>query len=89
MSADEALYILNQMVWTAFTLAGPVLIGTLLVGVMISIVQVATQVQEITLSYVPKLMAAAVILLLLGGWMINQLVLFARSLYLSIPNLGG
>ena len=89
MSADEALYILNQMVWTAFLLAGPVLIGTLLVGVMISIVQVATQVQEITLSYVPKLMAAAVIMLLLGGWMINQLVIFARSLYQSIPSLGG
>lgn len=89
MGADSALFILNQMVWAAFMIAGPILIGTLVVGVIISVVQVATQVQEITLSYVPKIMTAAALLLLLGSWMLGQLVQFATSLYQTIPTLGG
>lgn len=85
MSADQALFLLNQMAWVAFTLAAPVLFGTLAVGLLISVVQVATQVQEITLSYVPKLLTAALILIILGGWMLARLVQFGVSLYQSIP----
>ncbi|MFS2319185.1 flagellar biosynthetic protein FliQ [Maricaulis sp. D1M11] len=89
MSADQALYLMNELVWHAFLVAGPILIGTLIVGVLISILQVATQVQEITLSYVPKLLTAATILVVLGSWMLGKLLQFATSLYQGIPAIGG
>lgn len=85
MSADQALFLMNQMAWVAFLIAAPVLFGTLGVGLLISVVQVATQVQEITLSYVPKLLTAAFILIGLGGWMLARLIQFGTSLYQSIP----
>jgi flagellar biosynthesis protein FliQ len=87
MGADKALFLMNELLWTAFVVAAPILIATLVVGVVISILQVATQIQEATLSYVPKLLVAAVLLMLLGGWMLSQLTQFAISLYQSIPYL--
>lgn len=65
----------------------PILIATLIVGLVISVLQVATQIQEITLSYVPKLFVAALTLVLLGGWMLGRITQFATALYLSIPSL--
>ncbi len=87
MGADHALFLLNQLVWNALAISAPILIGTLIVGLVISIFQVATQIQEITLSYVPKLITAAALLILLGGWMLSRLTQFALSLYQSIPSL--
>ena len=89
MGADHALFLLNELVWTALFIGGPILIGTLAVGLIVSVFQVATQIQEITLSYVPKLLTAAVLLILLGGWMLGRLNQFALELYQSIPSLGG
>ena len=87
MDADRALYLLHELVWTALIISAPILVGTLIVGLLISVLQVATQIQEITLSYVPKLLVAAVMLILLGGWMLGQLTQFATTLYQSIPTL--
>jgi flagellar biosynthetic protein FliQ len=87
LGADRALYYLNELVWSALIIAGPIMATTLIVGLVISVVQVATQIQEITLSYVPKLLATAVVLLLLGGWMLGRLTQFAVTLYQSIPTL--
>lgn len=87
MGADRALFFLHQLVWTALTIAAPILLATLAVGVVISVLQVATQIQEITLSYVPKLFVAALILIFLGSWMLSQLTHFATSLYQTIPSL--
>ena len=88
MGADRALYYLNELVWTAAIISAPVLAATLIVGLIISILQVATQLQEITLSYVPKLLAAAVVLVLFGAWMLGRLTQFAMTLYQTIPMLG-
>ncbi len=79
---------MNELVWTAIAIGGPILLGTLVVGLVISVVQVATQIQEVTLSYVPKLLTAAVLLLFLGGWMLGRLDQFAIALFQSIPDLG-
>jgi flagellar biosynthesis protein FliQ len=87
LGADQALYYLNELVWSALIIAGPIMAATLVVGLVVSVLQVATQIQEITLSYVPKLLAAAVVLLLLGGWMLGRLTQFAVTLYQSIPSL--
>jgi flagellar biosynthetic protein FliQ len=78
---------MDHMLWTAMAIGGPVLLATLGVGLLISILQVATQVQEITLSYVPKMLVAVFVLIALGPWMLAQLTEFARSLYLLIPSL--
>jgi len=88
LGADRALFFLHELVWKALLIGSPILLGTLIVGLLISVLQVATQIQEITLSYVPKLVTAAVLLLLLGGWMLGELTQFAISLYRSIPTLG-
>jgi len=87
LGADQALYLLSELVWSALIIAGPIMAATLVVGLVVSVIQVATQIQEITLSYVPKLLATAVLLLLLGGWMLGRLTQFATSLYQSIPTL--
>ncbi len=65
--------------------AGPILLAILLVGLIISIFQVTTQLQEMTLSYVPKMIVTAVLLMLLGPWMMSQLTQFAINLYTQIP----
>ncbi|QNA82947.1 flagellar type III secretion system protein FliQ [Sphingomonas sp. So64.6b] len=87
MGADRALGMLNLMLWNSLIVAGPVLIATLLVGLLISVFQVTTQLQEVTLSYVPKILVAAFLLIAIGPWMIGRLTQFATSLYLMIPTL--
>ncbi|WP_324740486.1 flagellar biosynthesis protein FliQ [Tsuneonella sp. CC-YZS046] len=89
MGPDRALNLMNEMLWNTAIVAGPVLLATLAVGLIVSVFQVATQIQEITLSYVPKMLAAMVLLIALGPWMIARLTGFARSLYLLIPSLAG
>lgn len=88
MSSETALDLLTSMLWSAALVAGPVMLATLLVGLTISVFQVATQIQEITLSYVPKIVTAGTLLIILGPWMVSQLVGFATDLYLLIPQLG-
>ncbi|AKM07984.1 flagellar biosynthesis protein FliQ [Pelagerythrobacter marensis] len=88
MGADRALSLMNDMLWNAALIAGPVLLITLVVGLLVSVLQVATQIQEITLSYVPKTIAAGLALIVLGPWMVAKLSDFSRSLYLLIPSLG-
>lgn len=85
MNADFALMILNEMLWLAVIVTAPVLGLTLLVGLVISVFQVVTQLQEMSLAFIPKLAVAALSLIALGGWMLNQLVEFSRTLIANIP----
>lgn len=88
MAADQALELMRRLLWDAFVIAGPLLAAALVVGLTVSIFQVATQLQEATLSYVPKLLAAGLILVALGPWMIHRLTSFATAMYRLIPELG-
>lgn len=88
MNSDQATYYLSQMVWNAAYVAAPILLATLFVGLLISIFQVTTQLQEITLSYVPKMGVTAFLLIALGPWMLERVTNFAISLYQIIPSLG-
>lgn len=87
MGADRALSLLDQMLWTALLVSGPILAAVLIVGVLISVLQVATQIQEMTLTYVPKLLVSSFILIFLGSWMIGRIGQFAQGLFLAIPSL--
>lgn len=85
MSPDLILSMGQKMLEMAFILAVPVLLVTFLVGLIVSILQSATQIQEMTLSYIPKLIAAYVVVLLLGAWMLNKLLDFTKELIVNIP----
>jgi len=88
VEGDRALGLMDQLLWNAMLVAGPVLAAALVVGLVISVFQVATQLQEMTLSYVPKLLVSAIVLLLLGPWMVYRITQFAIAMILLIPSLG-
>ena len=88
MGADKALELMDQLLWNSMVVAAPVLLAALAVGLAISVLQVATQLQEMTLSYVPKLLVAAFVLMATGPWMIHRITQFAISTIRTIPTLG-
>jgi flagellar biosynthetic protein FliQ len=71
----------------AAKVAAPVLLTALLVGFLISLFQAATQIQEPTLSFVPKVIAVAIALLVTGNWVLSELVSFTQGLFDSLPRL--
>lgn len=85
MTADFAMMVLSDMLWRAMVISAPVLSLTLLVGLVVNIFQVVTQLQEMSLSFIPKLVVAGLALVVFGGWMLGQLVSFARTLIGNIP----
>jgi flagellar biosynthetic protein FliQ len=87
MGAGQALDFLNEMLWNSLFVAGPILIATLLVGLLVSVFQVTTQLQEMTLSFVPKILTAAFLMIAIGPWMMSRVTQFATSLYRIIPTL--
>lgn len=87
MTADQALSLLDKMLWNAALISAPVLLIILLVGLTISVFQVATQIQEMTLTYVPKLIVSGLVLAFAGSWMLGKLTLFAKELFLAIPSI--
>ncbi|MBF0689173.1 MAG: flagellar biosynthetic protein FliQ [Cellulomonas sp.] len=87
MDTNAVLDIALDSLVLAAKLAAPVLVSALVVGFTVSLVQSVTQIQEITLSFVPKALAAASALLVCGHWMITELVTFTHELYARIPAL--
>ena len=73
----------------AAKLSAPVLVTALVVGFIVSLIQSVTQIQEVTLSFVPKAIAAAIALVVCGHWMISELVTFTHELFDRIPALVG
>lgn len=87
MTDTAVLDIASQALTISAKLALPILAVSLVVGTIISLLQAVTQVQEMTLTFVPKVLAIAVVLMVSGGWMLNQLVEFTRGLYELAPTL--
>lgn len=80
MDADLAMHLLAQTLLTAAKVSAPILIATLVVGLIISILQVVTQIQEMTLTFIPKLVTVVVVFLFSGAWMMAVVVEFARRM---------
>jgi flagellar biosynthesis protein FliQ len=89
MTSDLALGLTQQMLWTAMLVAGPVIGVSMVVGLLVSIFQVVTQIQEMTLTFIPKLLAIFLVLVLLGPWMLSVLVQFGVTVVSNIPNYVG
>ncbi len=81
MSSNEALDIMREAVWVAIRLGGPMLIGSMAIGVLVAIFQAATQIHEQTLSFIPKLLLIVVICLVGGSWMLHTLQEFTRMIF--------
>jgi flagellar biosynthetic protein FliQ len=89
VDANEVLDIGLQALIVAAKLGAPILVTSLVVGFAISLLQSITQIQEVTLSFVPKAFAVAVALLVCGHWMISEIVAFTHDLFARIPALVG
>ncbi len=77
----------RESLWVAVMIAGPILLVALVVGLVIGIIQAATSINEMTLSFIPKLAAMVATLILVGSWQIGMLVEFTRRMYERIPAL--
>jgi flagellar biosynthetic protein FliQ len=89
MTPDEVVSIGVKAIETTALLAGPMLLTALVVGAVIGVVQAATQINEMTLSFVPKLVSLAVILVILGPWFLQILIDFTTELFGSIGRVSG
>lgn len=89
MNADTIVTLGQQAMTLTVQISAPILLTTLAVGLIIAIFQAATQINEMTLSFVPKLIVMALVLLFGGSWMLEMLVDYTQRLYRAIPNLIG
>jgi flagellar biosynthetic protein FliQ len=87
MTGDWVLRITSDLLWTGLLVSLPILGLTMLVGLAVSVLQVITQVQEMSLSFVPKLIAAGVAVVAFGPWMLRTLCQFVIQLWSRIPQL--
>jgi flagellar biosynthetic protein FliQ len=87
MTTEWVLALGRDAIFVTLTVAAPMLILGLITGVTISILQAVTQVQEMTLTFIPKILAVAVALLVFLPWIINRLITFTTQLITSIPGL--
>lgn len=85
MGADQANELMAHLLWSCLMIAAPVVVAVMLVGLIVSVFQVATQLQEMTLGYVPKLLVATVVLIAIGPWMIHRITQFAIDTIRLIP----
>ncbi len=89
MTADDVLQVGYGALSVAMMVAAPVLLTALAIGLFVGIIQAATQIQEMTLSFIPKLIGIAVVLLLAGQWMLTLMVDWFQELVTGIPALLG
>lgn len=87
MMISDVVTLGQEALWVTALIAGPLLLGILIVGVVIGILQAATSVQEMTLSFIPKLIVLVALLLLVGHWQISLLIDHFQNLMMSLPSL--
>ncbi|HWA55851.1 MAG TPA: flagellar biosynthesis protein FliQ [Gemmatimonadales bacterium] len=89
MNPALAVQLVTHALMVALMVAAPLLVTALLVGVLVSLVQALTQIQEQTLTFIPKLVAVALVLLLTMPWMIRQLVQYIVLAFDLLPSMVG
>ena len=87
MTEAFVLTLAQKTVMIILLLAGPVLLTSLLIGSLVSLVQAATQINEVTLTFIPKVIGIVAVLLILGSWMKQQMLVFTSNLFTSLPSL--
>ncbi|MGR6836145.1 flagellar biosynthesis protein FliQ [Syntrophomonas erecta] len=87
MFEDLVLSIANEAILTVLLVSAPILGAALITGLVISILQATTQIQEMTLVFVPKIIVVLLVIVIFGPWMLNVVVAFAQNLFASIPQM--
>ncbi len=87
MDNGFVIEVTNQAVKVALMLAAPMLIGALVVGIMVSLFQAVTQINEQTLSFIPKILVIVMAIVLLSPWMMETMTSFTHDLYVGIPQI--
>ena len=80
MTETEVMSIVKEALYTSMLVGGPILILSLVVGLLVSIFQATTQIQEQTLTFVPKLIVIALTLVIGGNWMLNEIIKFTNKI---------
>jgi flagellar biosynthetic protein FliQ len=89
MTPESVLTIASQSLTVTALLAAPLLLVTLITGVLVGVLQAATQINEMTLSFIPKLLALMLTLLAAGPWMLQLITSYTRTLFTNIPGMLG
>ena len=89
MTPEMVLTVARESLTVTVMVAAPLLIAALVTGVLVGVLQAATQINEMTLSFIPKLLATAAALAIAGPWMLKLIVGYTRELFESIPGLIG
>jgi flagellar biosynthesis protein FliQ len=89
MNQDVVVNLAMQAMQLALKLGGPLLLVGLVVGLVVSVFQAVTQIQEQTLSFIPKIVATAVVIIVAGPWMLGQILVYTQELWGSIPSMVG
>jgi flagellar biosynthesis protein FliQ len=87
MNQDVVINLVMQTVMVAMKVALPILLAGLVVGLLVSIFQAVTQIQEMTLTFIPKILATIVVMIVAGPWMLNQIVGYTTQLWQGIPGI--
>lgn len=85
LTSDAALQMVSHMFWVGLLIMAPLLVIVMLVGILVSIFQVVTQIQEVSLSFIPKIVTVVLVLQIFGPWMLKMLVNYSASVIASIP----
>lgn len=88
MNVEGAVYMGQEALMISMFIGGPLLCTALVVGSLVSIVQTVTQVQEMTLVFVPKILAVMAVLAVAGAWMLEMLVSYSTGVFMSIQEVG-
>jgi len=87
VTVEQVVYQGQLGLWTALQVGGPLLATALVVGTIVSLLQAVTQIQEVTLVFVPKMLAVFAVMAFAGGWMLKVMVAYATTMFLGIPDL--
>ena len=89
MTPEMVMTLAHEAMYLALVLAAPLLVVSLVVGLVVSLFQAATQINESTLSFIPKLVAIAVTLVIVGPWMLTSMLDYMHHMFTSIPMFAG
>jgi flagellar biosynthetic protein FliQ len=89
MNEADALDLVQFAIWTVLVASAPAVLMAMVVGVGIALVQALTQIQEITLTFVPKIVVTGIVLVIAGPWMLDRITAYTSQLFVEIPQLVG
>ncbi|MEA9392595.1 flagellar biosynthesis protein FliQ [Acerihabitans sp. TG2] len=87
MTPESVMALGHQAILVALALAAPLLMAALFSGLIISLLQAATQINEMTLSFIPKILSVVAAIIIAGPWMLNLILDYMRALFASLPGL--